>query len=129
MAAAAWTTGAGLAAGVGVNAELQSLGVNIISKSLNAGREVLRIGDDVAVLVARDLPAIVDDDVLVAGIFHAGFDHGIGHAADHLFIYIAAEFIPTVPAHWRGERETFIDGGNFLGDSSGRNEREQKCEE
>jgi hypothetical protein len=32
-------------------------------------REVLRIGDDVAVLVARNLPAVVDDYVLIAESF------------------------------------------------------------
>ena len=90
---------------------------------------MLRVGDDVAVFVARELPAVVDVEVLISGIFHAGGDHGVGHSADHLFIDVAAEFVPTVPAHRRRERETFVDGGNFLGDGSGSNEREQKCEE
>src|SRR6516162_5050739 len=57
---AARAPGAGFGARVGIDAEFEAFRVDIISKCLDAGGEALRIGDDVAVGIARDLPAVVD---------------------------------------------------------------------
>src|SRR6266849_4459794 len=83
---AAGTLFAGHAAGVGVHAELQSFGVHVIGERLHAVGEALGV-DDV--------------DELVADVFHAGADHGVGHLADQFVTDVAAELVPTVPAHGR----------------------------
>ena len=51
--------------------------------------------------IALHLPAIVDHDVLIAGVLHAGLDHGIGHLPDQVFAHMASEFVPAVPSHRR----------------------------
>jgi len=97
-------------AGVGIDAKLQALAMNEIGQRLDAGRKVFRIGNDVAFVVARELPAVVDDDVLVAGIFHAGLHHGVGGLAKKIFVDVTLEFVPAVPAHgWSGGK-TFLRG-------------------
>src|SRR5436853_484080 len=58
------------AAGVGVEAELQSLGVDVIGKRLHSIWETVGVDHDGAVGGAADLPAIVNVDVLIAGVFH-----------------------------------------------------------
>src|SRR5712691_7901956 len=110
MAAASGTLGAGHGASIGVDAEFQALGVNVVGESLDAGRESVRVGYDVAGGVAADLPAIVDDNVFVAGVLHAAGDKGVGGGLDEIFGYVAGETIPTVPAHGRGESETVFQG-------------------
>jgi hypothetical protein len=79
---ATWPSGAGLTSNVRINAELQAERMDIVGQCFDPGREPLRIGDDVAALVTRNLPAVVDYNVLVARVFHAGFHHGIGGLAD-----------------------------------------------
>src|SRR5216684_1584153 len=111
MAAAARTFGAGHGAGVGVDAKFQALGMDVIGESLNAGGEIFGVGDDVAGIVAADLPAIVNDDVFVAGILHAAADEGVGGGFDEIFADVASETVPTVPAHGRGESQTILEGG------------------
>ena len=49
------------------------------------------------------MPAIVNVDVFVARVFHAGGDHRVGGFADQLLVHLVGEFIPTVPAHLRGQ--------------------------
>src|SRR6185295_2687960 len=68
VAAAAGSSCASLGAGVGVDTELQALGVDIVGDGLDAVGKRLGVGLDVAILVARNLPAVVDDDVLVPGV-------------------------------------------------------------
>ena len=72
--------------------------------------KLFRIGDDVARGVAIDLPAIVDDDVFVAGVFHAAGDHRVGHAANHVVADVAVKFVPGVPAHRRSFGEAVVGG-------------------
>ena len=80
MAEAAGTPGAGLRARVGINAELQPQRVNVVAHRLHAMRKALRVDDDVGIGVAAYLPAVVDVDVHIAGIFHARLHDGVGHA-------------------------------------------------
>jgi len=122
MTAAGGTACAGLRAGVGVDAEFQTFAVNVIGKGFDARGKVFRIGNDVAVFFARDLPAVVDDDVLVAGVFHAGLHHGVGCLAKEIFVDVALEFVPAVPAHgW--------SGGESLGRESLRVAQDRNCHE
>src|SRR4029077_14378022 len=97
--------GASLASRIRINPELQAQRMDVICDCFDPGREVLRISDDVAVFVTRNLPAIVDHNVLVTGILHARFHHGVGHLPDQVFAYIAREFVPAIPSHWWRGRE------------------------
>src|SRR5579871_2252297 len=94
--------------GVRIQSEFQSLRMNVICKRFNAGRESLWVGQNKSIFVAAHLPAIVDHNVLIAGVFHSACHHRVCHRLDHLFADVAAEFIPTVPAHWRSERDAVV---------------------
>ena len=65
--------------------------MNIVRQRLDPGGKVLGVGHDVAARVALHLPAIVDHDVLIAGVLHAGLDHGVGHLPNQVFVHIAAK--------------------------------------
>src|SRR5258708_2417595 len=110
VAAAAGTLGAGHGAGVGIDAEFQALGVDIVGESFDARGESFRVGDDVAGGGAGDLPAIVDDDVFVAGVLHAAANEGVGGGLDKILVDAAGEAIPTVPAHRRSEGQAVFQG-------------------
>ena len=53
--------------------------------------------------IPLSLPAIVNVDVLVSRVFHARGNHRIGGFADQLLVHLVGKFIPTVPAHLRGQ--------------------------
>ena len=74
--------GAGLGPGRGVDAELEALGVHVVGQRLHVGE--LRVGVQHAVGVALALPGVVDVDVDVAGVFHAGGDDLVGGVANVL---------------------------------------------
>ena len=76
--------GAGLRPRVGVDPELEALRVDVVGERLHPRREALRVDHDRAVGGAAHLPAVVDDDVLVAGGLHAARDERVGRAADQL---------------------------------------------
>jgi len=61
------------------------------------------IGLDETVTIALAMPAVVDDDVAVSGRLHAAGHHGIGSRADDLFVDLAADLVPAVPAHRRSQ--------------------------
>ena len=56
--------------------------MNVISHGLDAAGETLRVGDDVAGVVAADLPAVVDHHVLVSGVSHAAAYDRVGRFLD-----------------------------------------------
>src|SRR5450432_2202855 len=66
---------------------------------------MLWIGNDVSILIAAYLPAVIDDDILIPGVLHTGFHHAIRHSLNHVLADIAAKFVPRVPSHGRRERE------------------------
>jgi len=71
--------------------------------------------------VALALPGVVDVDVDVAGVAHAGGDEQVGGVADVLVGDLAGEEVPAVPAHGRG-------GGDGLGGLGGERCGKEKCE-
>src|SRR5260370_890133 len=110
VAAAAGAAGAGFRASIGIDAEVEALGMDVIGEGLDAGGESFRVGDDVAGGVAADLPAIVNDDVFVAGVLHAAADEGVGGGLDEILVDVAGEAVPTVPAHRRSESQAVFQG-------------------
>src|SRR6266704_3344946 len=97
-------------AGVRFQADLQALGMVVVGEGLDAGGESFRVGDNVAGGVTADLPAIVNDDVFVTGVLHAAGDEGVGGRLDELLGNVAAETVPTVPAHRGSESQTVFQG-------------------
>src|SRR5262249_14287255 len=95
----------GPAAGVRVDPELEALLMNVVRERLDASRKAHRIGDDPAPGVTGDLPAIVDDDVLVTRVAHAARGQGIRGLANQRRAHVTAEVVPAVPAHGRGAGE------------------------
>src|SRR3989440_9121923 len=102
---------AGVGSRVGVDAEPQSLGVDVIRQGFDAVREAGRVGDERAGGVARHLPAVVDHYVAVAGVAHPAGGDGVRRLLDQLLAHVAAEVVPAVPPHGRRARETVVEGG------------------
>ena len=104
--------------------------MDVIGEDLDAVGEILGVDDDVADGVAADLPAIVDDDVFIAGILHAAADEGVGCKLDEILGDVAAETVPTVPAHGRSESQTIFQGArrwNAKKNSEEKGQREATC--
>src|SRR5215217_4388737 len=101
MAAASRMAAACLCTDVGIYAELQAFGMNVIAESFHPRRETLCIRLDSSFRVSRPVPAIVHDDILIARILHPVRGDRIGRGPDQFFVHIAAETIPTVPPHRR----------------------------
>jgi len=101
---------------IGINPDLQPLGMDIIDKRLNARRKLLRIGEYVSAAVAAHLPAVVYDHVLVPGIFHPTAHYCVRHRLDEILADIASKPVPTTPTHRRS-------GGQFQPCSRGRKNR------
>src|SRR5439155_313870 len=98
-----------LASRVGVDPELESLGMHVVSERLHAAGEAGGIGDDAAGPVARHLPAVVDHDVVIAGVAHAARDDCIRGFLDELGAHVAAEMVPAVPAHGRSAGQAVVE--------------------
>ena len=64
----------------------------------------------VAGSVTADLPAVVNNDVFVTGVFHAAADESVGGGLDEVFGDVAGEPVPTVPAHGRRESQAVFQG-------------------
>src|SRR5262249_25562718 len=93
--------------------------MNIICQRFDALGKALRVRNDVSIPVAINLPAVIDDHVLITSILHARLHHRIGHPANHLVAHVAAEFIPTVPPHGRSECKIGRWSGALREESSG----------
>src|ERR1035438_4530622 len=106
----------GLCSGIRVKAEFHAERVHVIRQRFDAAGEMLRIGLDIAFRVARDLPAIVDHDVLVARVPHAVLHHGGGDAAHRVLGNVAGELVPTVPAHRRRTGQAIVDSRQGCGE-------------
>src|SRR5947209_2420544 len=91
-----------------IQPELQPLPMHIVRERLHPRREVLRIGDDVALRIARHLPAIVDHEILIARVTHPARHHLVRGLAYQLLTHIASKLVPTVPTHRRGLRQSVV---------------------
>src|SRR5262249_37189350 len=94
--------------GIGIEAKLQALGVDVIGEGFHSGRESLRACEDEAVFVAAHLPAIVDHDLLIAGVLHAARNHRVRHGLNHFLADVAGELVSCVAAHGWSERNGVI---------------------
>ena len=104
VAQAARILRAGHGPGVGVHPEPQAAGMDLVGQCLHSGGELRAVGQHVAVCGAPLLaPAVIDDDVAIAGGAHAGVEERLGRLADDRLVDPAFEAIPGVPAHrWCG---------------------------
>ena len=91
---AARTPSAGQRSNIGIHAKLQTQPVNVVTHGLHAMRKTLRVDNDVPAGVAAHLPAVIDVNVLVTSIFHAGFHNHIRHALNQFFADVAGKLIP-----------------------------------
>ena len=85
---------AGKRARRGINAELQSLGMNIVSYILHAVRELLGIDDELPVAALAQHPRVVYDHVLISRVAVSFFNHGIGGLENKLFVDVGTERVP-----------------------------------
>ena len=90
-----------------VEAVFQTFAVNVVANRLHATRELLRIRNQPAgwIPLARH-PCVINDQVCVTRIAHAGGHHRVGDCLDLLFVNLLLERVPTVPAHRRRQGKT-----------------------
>src|SRR5208282_794575 len=81
----------------GVDADLQASPVNEFRERFDVSELLVR--PDATLCIACALPAVIDVDVDVAGLFHAVRGDGVCRAAHVRCGHLAGEVIPTVPAH------------------------------
>ena len=106
VAETAFIHGAGLWSGRRVDTNLQSLGMHVIREGLHVGK--LPVGDDISFRVPFILPGVINIDIDVSQLAHAGGHHGIGHGADRGVIDFAREFVPAVPTHGRSSYQAVV---------------------
>lgn len=109
---AAGVVGTGGDVGALVDAELESLAVDVRRCAADPAGELDRVGDQRALgIPGVGHPAVVDVDVGVPGVLEAGGDEVVGGLLDELLGDVAAEGVPVVPAHRRGLREAVVERG------------------
>ena len=72
----------------------------MIGERFDAVWEPLGIGDEVAIGVSTFFvaPTIVDDNVFIADVLHAGADHRVSRLSNDVLIDLVAKGVPTIPA-------------------------------
>src|SRR5205814_7320582 len=70
--------------GIGIQTELQPFAVYVIGQGFDTTGKSSRIGHNVSLGIAADLPAVIDVDVLVARRLKAGADHCVRYFANQL---------------------------------------------
>ncbi len=102
---------AGLVAGIGVETELEALGVDVVGESLHARGEGLGVfNDDVSVVITVNLPAVIEVEVLVAELEESLLDHDIGSISGELLRDLAMELVPGVETHLGLETQAIVEG-------------------
>ena len=104
---AAWARLTGHAASTGIYAEFQPAFVYVIGQRLHSMGKSGGIGNDVSFGVPGNLPTVINDNIFVSGIFHTGGNHVVGHLTNEGIADVAAELVPTVPAHGRSQGQFF----------------------
>src|SRR5215470_2525308 len=102
---ASGASGAGFRPSIGIDSEFQTQRMDVVADSFHAVRKMLGIPDDVPAGIATHLPAVVNIDVNVSGIFHARLHNRVRHALDQVFADVTGELVPRVPTHGGSERE------------------------
>ena len=113
-------TGTSFVGGVGVNAKFQPLAVHVVHSGFHAVGELVRIFSGRAVGIARrSVPKVVDDEVVVTGIFQAELIHAVGRRTNHAVGDVAFHHVPRNPAHHRtGIQIALVDReGDRIGDT------------
>src|SRR5581483_11968899 len=106
VAEAAGVAGAGLCAGVLVDAQFQAEGVHVGGGAGDAVGELGRVRHQLPGGVAvLQKPAVVDVDVLVAGGLHPVVVHGQGGGLDQRLGDVTAVRVPVVEPHLRSQRQ------------------------
>ena len=113
MSHAARTLRASFFSGVGINSKFQTFRVNVIGERLHPGREARCIRHNISVPIPAHLPAIVNHDIFIPGIFHPAPDHSIRHRLDQIFADVAAKLVPAVPPHRGSQRHSVIPRARF----------------
>ncbi len=133
MVQAAGVASAGLGSRAGVDAELQSLGMNVVTEGLHVGELCVRVNHTLR--IALSLPGVVDVDVDVSCIFHAGAHQLICRRAHVGIGDVACEVVPAIPSHrWkrsRGlchKRRSEDSGGEEAADNGSNSHRYQRGE-
>ena len=104
---AARITGAGIGAGIAVNAQFQALSVEIVGQSLHPRRELLRVLVDKALRIPLSVPAVVQVEIDISGIHKAVLDHLVGDVLDQGLVDIRLELVPGTPPHLRRVSQSF----------------------
>ena len=87
--------GAGVVAGIGVDACLEAEAVDVIDEGTEPVREFLGMDEQMAIdAVAVAEVTVVDVDVFVAGILERGVGHSVGLLADELLVDVDAVGVP-----------------------------------
>src|SRR5581483_1091560 len=113
---------AGVGAVIGIDAELKSERVDVIRERGHAVGKFAGIGDNHAIGIAGNLPAVVHIHVLVAGSLQSASIDDVGIVADDRFADAAAVGVPIVPAHRRGQ-------GEIVGESNGGAAQNESCKQ
>src|SRR6185312_4995671 len=94
---------------VRIDAELESLAVDVVGERRDAVRKTRGVRNDGSVRGARHLPAVVDHNVLVSGVPHPVRCHGISSLPDQRLAHVATEMVPAVPSHRWSQRESVVE--------------------
>src|SRR5258708_1884792 len=98
----------------GIDAELESLGVEVIAQGLHARRKSGWVRLDFAFRVPADLPAIVQVDVDVTGVPHSGAYHQVRRSLKYGLVDSHVKGVPTVPTHRRRLGQTISHGAQMI---------------
>ena len=88
-----------------INTEFKSFGVYVICQSLDAGRKILFINQNVSFIIPAYLPTIIYIEILISCILHAGRHHQVCNLTNLFFINVTTEAIPTIPPHRRSQSQ------------------------
>src|SRR6266704_4907097 len=98
--------------------------MHVVGERLDSTREAGGVGHEPASAVARDLPAVVDHDVLVSRVAQPARDHRVRRFPDQLGAHVAMKVIPAVPSHRGRAGEAIIECGRGAGNVAG---AEREC--
>src|SRR5271170_4810154 len=73
--------------------------MDVIAEALHVRKTTVRMEDTLCVALA--LPCVIDVDIDVAGIAHAGVHEHVGSGADVRVSHMRSKMVPAVPAHGR----------------------------